>query len=336
MSQFSLPWDDVEPSSSKPNCAASQAVAVDSSRRNEKAMQCRAAADSLEKHIPSKHESANRMLALPPSRKRLQEAGSQRQEAIRLQRLQAILRRLATMHETATIARELASITSRAALERALFERTAGSAISVLFESTTCEESRTDLATRLEREAQLLRIPGFFPTPPETARRFVRFADFGRATKLLEPSAGSGSLIEAARQSHPETQISYCEVNCFLLDILRAKYEGSKDVHFIGRDFLDIDSGSIDPHFDAILLNPPFERGQDIEHVLHAYRFLDPDGILAAIVSEGAFHRKDRKATDFRAFLISSKAEVAILPADAFKASGTAAKCRTIRIAGQS
>jgi hypothetical protein len=114
---------------------------------------------------------------------------------------------------------------------------------------------------------------------------------------------------------------------------LRAKYEGLGDVHFIGRDFPELDAGIAEPAFDAILLNPPFERGEDVKHVFHAWQFLDRAGVLAAIVSEGAFHRKDGKATAFREFIASSNAQIVSLAPDAFKVSGTQARCRMIRAA---
>lgn len=54
-------------------------------------------------------------------------------------------------------------------------------------------------------------------------------------------------------------------------------------------------------------MNPPFERGQDVDHILHAYPMLAPKGILTAIVSAGVFHRKDNKARGFRSFSNSPK-----------------------------
>ncbi len=47
-------------------------------------------------------------------------------------------------------------------------------------------------------------------------------------------------------------------------------------------------------------MNPPFERCQDVDHILHAYPMLAPQGTLTAIVSAGVFHRKDKKTQGFR------------------------------------
>ena len=272
------------------------------------------------------------MLALPPTRKRLQEADSQRKEAARLQRIQLTLRKLAEMHEKGTIASELVRLTSRAAVERALFAESQNSTLRAIYESGDCPETGAVMARRLEKEAMLMGIPGFFPTPPDVAEQFMQFARLGKVKTVLEPSAGSGCLIDIVRRQHPGAVISYCEINCFLLEILRAKYEDSGEVHFIGRDFFDLDPAIFEPRFDAIVLNPPFERAEDIAHVLHAYKFLAPEGILAAIVSDGVFARKDKKTTAFRDFLTASSAVIAGLPADAFKPSGTGVRCRMVRI----
>jgi hypothetical protein len=54
-------------------------------------------------------------------------------------------------------------------------------------------------------------------------------------------------------------------------------------------------------------MNPPFEKGQDIEHVRHAYDQLKPGGRVVAIMSEGPFFRSDKKATEFRDWLESRR-----------------------------
>jgi hypothetical protein len=103
-------------------------------------------------------------------------------------------------------------------------------------------------------------------------------------------------------------------------------------VHFIGRDFLDLDATNLDQRFDGIVLNPPFENRQEIDHILRAYKFLAFKGVLAAIISEGAFFRADTQSVAFRDFLESRKAQVISLPSGSFASSGTQVNCRMIRI----
>ena len=70
-------------------------------------------------------------------------------------------------------------------------------------------------------------------------------------------------------------------------------------------------------------MNPPFENGQDIDHVRHAFGMLRPGGILVAIMSPGPFFRSDRKAAAFREWFDAMGGERRDLPAGAFRESGT-------------
>jgi 16S rRNA G1207 methylase RsmC len=164
------------------------------------------------------------------------------------------------------------------------------------------------------------------------AEQLVTLACIEPGHRILEPSAGSGNLIDAVLESSGNVQLSYCKMNCFLLDLLREKYDGRGSVHFVGRDFMELDSATSEQQFDRIVMNPPFERGQDIDHILHAYRMLAPQGILTAIVSAGVFHRKDKKTQGFRKLLEQSKAFVQQLPSEAFKSSGTMTPCTIVRL----
>jgi predicted RNA methylase len=315
---------------------ASQAASRPSDLRDDaSALKCRSAAADMQKYVDAKHSSANRMLALPATRKRIQDADCIRREAIRLEQVQRTLLRLAEMHEKGMIDPDLRDLKTRGAIESALFTRSGDSSIRILFNSVAQDEHKSDKILRWTKEASLMRIPGFFPTPGPVSEQLIAVACIEPGNRILEPSAGSGSLIDAVRQSYTGVHVTYCEINCFLLDLLREKYDGSPDIQFLGRDFLEIDPRNREERFDRIIMNPPFEQGQDIDHVLHACQLLTPKGILTAIVSAGAFHRKDKKVERFRRVLEESKAFVQQLPNDSFKSSGTMAQCRLVRLAAQ-
>lgn len=336
MSQLTL-WNNTNlaPVSSA-NCEVTQPVRKTESptptTENRTALKCSSAAQQLQKHIDAKHSSANNMLTKIPTRKRLADAESFRREAIRLEKIQTLLRKLGEMHDSGTIPKELTSITSRAAVESAL---SSNRSLRALYESITGEERKSDRVLRLTREAALMRIPGYFPTPEPLAQQLIRIACIEPGHTILEPSAGTGNLIDVIRTVRSDVNVSFCELNCFLLDILRAKYEGLSDVHFVGRDCLEFNRSEL-TLFDRIVMNPPFERGQDVEHVLHAFTLLKPGGILAAIVSSGVFCRSDKKASQFREFLETMQAVVHDVPAGCFKSSGTGvgSKILCIRSAG--
>jgi hypothetical protein len=333
MNQLFL-WNEATPQSSSSAAAnSSDQAPVPVAKENKAALKCQSSADAMQKHIDAKHQSANNMLALPPTRKRLGDADGLRKQAIRLEKIQATLRQLAAMHTNGTISPELASLTTKAAIEGALFTSPGDSAIRALYSTVSRDERNEERALRLTNEAATLNIPGYFPTPRPLATRLVEMACIEPVNTILEPSAGSGNLIDAILSSHPNTQISYCELNCFLLDILRYKYEKVKQVKFIGRDCLEIDENRIESHFDRVIMNPPFECGEDADHVLHAWHsLLAPKGILTAVVSAGIFFRADKKARSFREFLKATKAVIHDVPAGSFKSSGTGIETKIVQL----
>jgi hypothetical protein len=155
-------------------------------------------------------------------------------------------------------------------------------------------------------------IPGFFPTPPKLVDLMIDCADIGPDVRnVLEPSAGIGSIVDRLRERHPEIPNVLCiERNAQLCEVLRLK-----DHTFENEDFLAC--GVEEASIDVVLMNPPFENGQDAEHVAHAFRSLRPGGRLVAIVSEGLFYRNDQKAHAFRLLLLDHGKYVQEL-ADAF------------------
>jgi phospholipid N-methyltransferase len=333
MSQLSL-WDEsVHPSSSAvARNNAEQAPSTVPKKENRAALRCQSSADAMQKHIDSKHQSANNMLAQPPTRKRLSDADGLRKQAIRLERIQATLRRLAEMHENGSIMPALATFTTRGAIESALFTSPGDSAICVLYNSIIRDERREERVIRLTSEAATMGIPGYFPTPQSLAERLVSMSCIQPGNRILEPSAGTGNLIDAVVKAHQDVSVSYCELNCFLLDILRDKYTTVDCVSFAGRDFVDLDPNRVE-RFDRVIMNPPFENNEDIDHILHAWcGLLRAGGILTAIVSAGVFTRRDKKAEAFRRFLCDERAHVHDLPAGTFKSSGTGVGAKIVQL----
>ena len=153
-----------------------------------------------------------------------------------------------------------------------------------------------DPIVKAERELVGRKIPGFLPTPKSFAAEVVDRAEISANMRVLEPSAGKGDLAEAVSASAHEVKIDVIEINSTLSDLLQKK---GFEVTFRG-DFLQFNPG---PRYDRIVMNPPFEDGQDIDHVKHAHSLLAPGGRLVAIMSEGPFFRSDRKAEEFRAWL---------------------------------
>lgn len=96
-----------------------------------------------------------------------------------------------------------------------------------------------------------------------------------------------------------------------------------------GVDFLKVYESQ---GWNRIIMNPPFTKGQDIKHVLHAFDLLNPGGILVAITGAAGMFHTDKASVAFREFLNEQNAQIEKLPAGTFKQSGTMVETYIIRI----
>ncbi|MFF1684636.1 class I SAM-dependent methyltransferase [Streptomyces sp. NPDC058254] len=156
---------------------------------------------------------------------------------------------------------------------------------------------------------------GYFPTPAPVVEQLIDLADLKPGMQVLEPSAGRGAI------AGPIAALD-CHVDC--IELQRDNALAISDAG-IGRDlavadFLTVEPG---PDYDRVVMNPPFARQADIQHVSHAYQFVKPGGRLVAVMSNGVTFRNTTPYRAFRALLEATGGEVHALPADAFKESGT-------------
>jgi len=167
-----------------------------------------------------------------------------------------------------------------------------------------------DPVTRAEDELRGKQLDGFFPTPRRVIEQMLDLAGIEQTHRILEPSCGKGDILDAIRREHPDVDLTAVEKNLTLQGVLTAK--GFSDIVSYG-DFLEHGG-----EYDRVLMNPPFEHGQDIEHVRHAYELLARGGRLVSVVCEGPFFRSDAKSVAFREWLDECGADVEQLPEDAF------------------
>lgn len=151
----------------------------------------------------------------------------------------------------------------------------------------------------------------FFQTPVELAKLMVAWAV--RAGDLvLEPSAGHGRIAAEALKVAGDQRVI-----CFEVDVDRAlKLPPGCDARAC--DFLTVDPFAV----DAVVMNPPFSKGQETRHILHAMKFLRPGGRLAAVASAGVTFRETALYKGLReALAIGGKIEE--LSAGTFSKEGT-------------
>lgn len=287
----------------------------------------RTMADKLTNQIADK--LADRLTNTP---KRLAQANHARLEGERLKRTQEALYKLADLHDAGSVPVELKGITTKQAVYDLLstklepvqncyhsyhvctgkprLETPEALALWSLITAKTEAEKADDEYRRKLEGLQFSSIPGYFPTPKAVVERMIQLADIEPSHKVLEPSAGHGAIVDGILSAGvPWQNITLVEYNATLASILAHKYR----LVYPG-DFLEKTAWEIGGPFDRIIMNPPFEKGQDIKHIKHAITMLKPGGILVGICSGGT------KQTEALQPLADSWE---ILPAGTFKESGT-------------
>lgn len=162
---------------------------------------------------------------------------------------------------------------------------------------------------------------GFFETPRAVVDRMLEHVACKDYHRVLEPSAGMGAIARILEHYHGAS-VTVCEKNQHRRQhLMREGYL----VHPC-TDFLLMTDGC----FDRIYMNPPFEEGQDIDHVMHAYTLLASGGAMVSVMGEHAFFANDRKSVDFRAWLEEVDGYSEKLPPGSFRESGTGVETRLV------
>jgi mannose-6-phosphate isomerase-like protein (cupin superfamily) len=192
------------------------------------------------------------------------------------------------------------------------------------------EIGRTPVQRQIQEKERALigtKIPGYFPTPKATVEHLLELADIQPGMLVLEPSAGKGNIADVIREKHPEAGIWVNEPNYSLHQILELKGYGYRDKSgqpfgITQANFLDMyREGMPRPLIPRIVMNPPFENGQDVDHVLHAYEILAPGGRLVSIMSPHAEFANDSKSKEFRSWFDAHNGTSENLPPKSFMSS---------------
>lgn len=165
----------------------------------------------------------------------------------------------------------------------------------------------------------------FFATPPEVADWLVMLAGgVHEDEKVLEPSAGTGAIIDAIHRSCPDVIVDCYELMPENKEILSKK----DNIRILGDDFTKCDVAQ----YDKIIANPPFSKNQDIRHVRRMYECLNPGGVLAAITGPHWEFGSESECKDFRQWLEDNGGKKFEIEEGTFKESGTGTKTIAIVI----
>jgi Domain of unknown function (DUF4942)/Methyltransferase small domain len=120
----------------------------------------------------------------------------------------------------------------------------------------------------------------FYPTPQTVVARMCReVSDLKRGARILDPSAGTGTILE---KFHGDESWSK-RYNCFAIEIdqdLRLTLIG-KEITVIGSDFLTYTEPV---KFDLVIMNPPFSNGA--AHILKAWEYVEDGGQLVGLLNQ--------------------------------------------------
>jgi predicted RNA methylase len=179
-----------------------------------------------------------------------------------------------------------------------------------------------------EPKRDLAKNFGFFPTPDQLAEQIIDQACLYSPDKklsVLEPSAGTGQL--SGRAVAKGAIVDCVEVQDSLSHALRST---GRYRRIFNCDFLLLNpTGDL---YDRIIMNPPFDGERDIDHVMHALKFLKDDGLLIAIMSAHTEFAESRKAAAFRDYIARLNGKFSDNPAGSFSSVGTNVNTLTLRV----
>jgi SAM-dependent methyltransferase len=179
------------------------------------------------------------------------------------------------------------------------------------------EDKFSAMREQLKAGVKVVGVPQLFPTPMELARLMVAWADIRPEHRVLEPSAGTGNILKAIGDGPDKVAV---EINYDLVRMLASC--GVSGLRVVHGDFLEWTSGDcqggLGGLFDRVVMNPPFENGQDIRHIRHAWEMLKPGGRLVAVCAGGP-----RQERELRPRVEAYLGRWEPLPAGTFKDAGT-------------
>lgn len=145
------------------------------------------------------------------------------------------------------------------------------------------------MRARLDNAAPVAEIRAesqLFVTPAPVCDRLVMLAEISNRDHILEPSAGTGAILRAIRDTAPGAMCDAVEINSGLVRYLRENFNG---VRVQCGDFMEWQPVQ---YYSRVIMNPPFSHGQDI---VERRSF----SIVAAVELDDASHlRPERRRRD--------------------------------------
>lgn len=184
-----------------------------------------------------------------------------------------------------------------------------------------CDGERIDLLKSFKRTSQ------YFPTPRPVIEMMLEFIWIGAEYRVLEPSAGTGSICDALlaefRLDKYPWYLDVCELHPPF-----AKALCESGLNLVGMDFLEM----LRPErgYNLIVANPPFSKNQDIAHAVKMFEMLTPGGRMVTMMSSGFQRSSTPQGKELNSWLQCAYHSVIDVEKDAFKESGTSVETKIL------
>lgn len=119
----------------------------------------------------------------------------------------------------------------------------------------------------------------FYPTPENVIATMLSVVPNINGATILEPSAGSGAILDYLKKYYTPKSVLACEKDTRLKYIASAKAD-----RFLSDDFLTVQKQDVS-HVNLIVMNPPFSQGG--KHLAHAWEIIPDGGQIVCLLNSG-------------------------------------------------
>lgn len=149
-------------------------------------------------------------------------------------------------------------------------------------------------------------------TSPTVAMKLVEKAALTDYLDLLEPSAGTGNIIDCIVENYTFAGLG---IDCVELNKEKFMALKSKGYRSYNADFLVWNN---DKKYDRIIACPPFKGNCDILHIRKMYDLLKPKGIVVTLTSPLWILNNEPLQVEFREWLKDKNYSMEMLPDNSF------------------
>lgn len=143
-------------------------------------------------------------------------------------------------------------------------------------------------------------------TTPSVVYQMIDFLGTGETfynSDILEPSAGSGHMLDILRQ-HPDLEIKKSTIMCCETNVEKRKTLKTIGYDVIGSDYL---STNVPIKADVVFACPPFKNGIDCLHIEKMYNDVKKGGKIITLCHSRWMTEGSERFVDFRGFLSNKK-----------------------------